>query len=322
MRRREFIALAGGAAACPVGALAQGKPPKVGFLNPGPVAALASRVAWLVEGLRTAGLREQDIDLLARSADSNPARLPPLAVELVEQRADVVVAVSRAAIKSVQAASATVPIVGHDLETDPVASGLIESYARPGGQITGVFFDFPEFRRKWLELLQEAIPGLSKIAMLWDPVSGAEQAEAVRANALDLRLDLKTLEVRSPGQIENAFKAARSEGVDALLVLSSPLFGNRPNLLADLALRHGLPTVTLFPDFARSGGLMAYGPDLFDTYRPLGPMLAKILRGAKPGDLPVERPSKFQLVVNLRAARSIGLTVPTSILLRADEVIE
>ena len=194
---------------------------------------------------------------------------------------------------------------------------------RPGSErITGVFFDFPDFRTKWLELLREVVPGLASIALLWDPASGVAQLEALQAAGDQLRLKARTLKVSAVGELEEAFATASRDGVDALLVLSSPLFGARPSVLAGLALRQKLPTVTLFPDFARAGGLIAYGPNLLDTYRPLGPLVGKILHGAKPADLPVERPSKFELVVNVKTAKEIGVTIPTSLLLRADEVIE
>ena len=235
-----------------------------------------------------------------------------LAAELIEEKVDVVVAVSTAAVRAVQAESTTIPMA-HDLETDPVARVH---------EITGVFFDFPDFRTKWLELLREVIPGLASIALLWDPASGVAQLEALQAAGDQLRLKARTLKVSAVGELEEAFATASRDGVDALLVLSSPLFGARPSVLAGLALRHKLPTVTLFPDFARAGGLIAYGPNLLDTYRPLGPLVGKILHGAKPADLPVERPSKFELVVNVKTAKEIGVTISTSLLLRADEVIE
>jgi putative tryptophan/tyrosine transport system substrate-binding protein len=215
------------------------------------------------------------------------------------------------------------PSVAHDLETDPVASGLIESYGRPGGTVTGIFFDFPEIRAKWLELLQEVVPALSRIGLVWDPASGSAQRDALVSATDGLNISAITIPVRALSELESAFEMAGREKLDALLILSSPLFGAQANLLADLALRHKLPTVTLFPDFARAGGLMAYGRNLLETYRPLGRMIAQILRGAAPGEIAAERPSKFELGVNVvRAARAIGLTVPTAILLRADGVIE
>jgi ABC-type uncharacterized transport system substrate-binding protein len=325
MRRRDFITVLGGAAAWPIAARAQhyAKVAKVGFLYPGPQQASVPRIATILRGLNAAGYHApEQVQLVSRVADQNPTRLSPMAAELIENKVDAVVAVSTAAIRMVQSASATVPIVGHDLETDPVAIGLIESYARPGGNVTGVFFDFPEFRTKWLELLKEVIPTVSNVALLWDPISGQAQLNAVKAAADELGLEAQTIEVRAPTEFDRAFLAVERQGAGALIVLSSPLFGSVSDQLADLALRHRMPTVTLFPDFARAGGLMAYGPNLLDTYRPLGVLVGKILQGAKPGDLPVERPSKFELVVNVRTARAIGLAVPTTILLRADEVIE
>ena len=325
VRRREFITLLGGAAAAwPLVAQAQRseRTARIGFLYPGPLAVAPPRIEIVLSGLRSAGRQGEQVELVPRVADSDPARLPRLAAELIEEKVDVVVAVSTAAVRAVQAASTTIAIVAHDLETDPVASGFIANYAQPGGRITGVFFDFPDFRTKWLELLREVIPGLGSIALLWDPASGVAQLEALQAAGDQLRLKARTLKVSAVGELEEAFATASRDGVDALLVLSSPLFGARPSVLAGLTLRHKLPTVTLFPDFARAGGLIAYGPNLLDTYRPLGPLVGKIFHGAKPADLPVERPSKFELVVNVKTAKEIGVTIPTSILLRADEVIE
>src|SRR5215212_3747792 len=330
MRRRDFLAgIAGAAAAWPFGARAQqpGKVPKIGFLYPGPVAASTARIEAILAGLREVSYREsRQVELVSRIADGNSTQLSTLAEELVRQEVDLIIAVSTAAIRMAQAATATttpiIPIIGHDLETDPVASGLIESYARPGGQITGVFFDFPEIRSKWLELLQEAIPGLASVAMLWDPASGPAQKKAAESAADRLNLRVKTFEVRTTNEVGDAFLAGAREGVGAVLVLSSPFFGTHSPLLADLALRHRLPTITLFPDFARAGGLMAYGPNLLETYRTVGSMAGKLLRNLKPSDLAIERPSRFELIVNVRTAKAIGVTIPTSILLRADEVIE
>ena len=327
MKRREFIRLLGGGAAVawPLAARAQQSGPsrRIGFLYPGPPTAVAPRIERFLAGLRMSGYRESEqTQLVSRIADSDPRRLAPLAAELIEEKVDIVVAVSTAAVRAVQAASTTIPIVAHDLETDPVASGLIASYARPGGRITGVFFDFPDFRTKWLELLREVIRGLASVGLLWDPVSGVAQLEALQTAADQMRLKTNVLKVSAASELNEAFAAASGARVDALLILSSPLFGARASVLADLALRHRLPTVTLFPDFARAGGLIAYGPNLLDTYSPLGLLVGKILHGTKPAELPVERPSKFELVVNVKTAKEIGVTIPTSILLRADEVIE
>jgi putative ABC transport system substrate-binding protein len=325
LKRREFVSLLGGAAAWPLTARAQQASivPKVGFLYPGPAAAAKTRIASFLEGLRLAGFRvPQEVELISQIADGDPARLSPLAGELIDRKVDVIAAISTGAVHVVRANTTTIPIVAHDLETDPVASGLVASLARPGGNITGFFFDFPDFRTKWLQLLQETIPRLSSVAALWDPATGPYQLKAIDEAAGVLKLNLRILEVRSAADLDGAVLAAAQSNVDALLILSSPVFGANAKAVADLTLRYRLPAVTLFPDFARAGGLMAYGPNLLDTYRQLGGMAGKVLRGMKPADLPVELPTKFELVINFKTAKALGIDVPISILLRADEVIE
>ena len=160
------------------------------------------------------------------------------------------------------------------------------------------------------------------VALLWDPATGSAQLKEMETASKQLRLKSVTLEVRTVSELNDALSVAKGQGVDAVLALSSPLFGTRPQLLADLTLRHRLPAIPLFPDFVRAGGLMAYGPNILDTYRPLGVLLGKILRGEKVGNLPVERPSKFELIINLKTAKVLGIAIPTPVLLRADEVIE
>ena len=325
MNRREFITLLGGAAAAwPLAARAQhANVQKVGFLYPGPLAAAKTRIPPFLEGLRLAGFRvPEEVEVLSQIADGDPARLSPLAAELIVRKVDAIAAISTGAVQVVRAATAAIPIVAHDLETDPVATGLVASLARPGGNITGFFFDFPEFRTKWLQLLQEAVPQLSSVAALWDPATGPYQLKAIKEAAGLLKLNLRILEVRSPADLDGAVLAAAQSKVDALLILSSPVVGANSKRIADLTLGHRLPAVTLFPDFARAGGLMAYGPNLLDTYRQLGGMVAKVLRGTKPADLPVELPTKFELVINVKTAKALGIEVPPTLLARADEVIE
>ena len=326
LKRREFITLLGGAAvAWPLTAHAQqaSSVQKVGFLYPGPAAAAKTRIPPFLEGLRIAGFRvPQEVELISQIADGDPGRLSPLAAELIDRKVDVIAAISTGAVHIVRAATTAIPIVAHDLETDPVASGLVASLARPGGNITGFFFDFPDFRTKWLQLLQETMPRLSNVAALWDPVTGPYQLRAIDEAAAVLKLNLRILEVRSAADLDGAVRSAAQSNIDALLILSSPVFGANAKAVADLTLRHRLPAVTLFPDFARAGGLMAYGPNLLDTYRQLGGMVGKVLRGTRPAELPVELPTKFELVINVQTAKALGLDVPTSILLRADEVIE
>ena len=324
MKRRQFIALAGGAAAAwPLAAHAQQhkKIPTIGFLHPGPASVGSTRIAAFLEGLRSTAYREpEQVELVARFADGDATRIAPMATELVGLKVDIVVTVSPAVLRAVRSASATIPIVAHDLETDPVASGMVASFARPGGNVTGMFFDFPEFSKKWLELLKESIPQLASVAVFWDPATGRTQMTAIEAAAKVLNLELDVLEVRTVAELDAAFRSAVRHG--ALLMLSSPLIGLNPTLVADLTLEHRLPAVTLFTEFARSGGLMAYGTDILSTHRQVGVMAGKVLRGTTPADLPVERPTKFELVVNLRTAKALGLVLPPSILLRATEVIE
>jgi putative tryptophan/tyrosine transport system substrate-binding protein len=326
VKRREFITLLSGAvAAWPLAARAQqpSNIAKVGVLYPGTSATLPSRLAGLREGLQAAGYRESDnLELVARVADGDPKRIASLAMELAERKVDVMVPVSPAAIDAALAASATIPIVALDFESDPIARGWIKSLSRPGGQVTGMFFDFPEFGQKWLELLKEVLPHLTKIAVLWDPATGPVQIKAVESAGKLLNVELEILEVRGATNLNESIVAAGSKGVDALLMTSSPVFGANPERIAGLTLGLRLPAVSLFPDFARAGGLMAYGVDPVKNWRQGATLIAKVLRGAKPAELPAELPTKFELLINQKTAKSLGIVFPTSILLRADEVIE
>lgn len=324
MRRRDFIALVGSAAAWPLAAGAQqSKTSKVGFLYPGPSNAAAPRIGAFLEGLRAAGYSVPDqVELSSRVADGDLTKLAPMARELVEKNVDVLVAVAASAANVARASTTTIPIVAMDLETDPVATGMIASLSHPGGNLTGVFFDFPDFRAKLLELLKEVVPKLSKVAVLWDPSVSPAQLKEFESGADSLKLTLVKLEVRNVAEMNQAFAAAKQEGVDAVIRLSSPFIGGNTKLAADLMLKYGLPAVTLYSEFAVNGGLMSYGPIVLDIYRRLGGIAAKVLHGTNPADLPVERPTNFVLVVNLKTAKAIGVTIPASILLRADLVIE
>jgi putative tryptophan/tyrosine transport system substrate-binding protein len=326
MNRREFITLLGTAAAAwPLAARAQhsGNIPKIGFLFPGTETIAPTRIAQLTEGLRAVGYRAPDqVELIARVTGGDPSRLAPMARELVERNVDVLVPISPAGVQAVRMLTSRIPIVAFDLETDPVASGLVKSLARPGGNITGVFFDFPEFSKKWLELMKEALPQLAKIGVLWDPATGFTQLRAIEAAAGIMNIKLKIVEVRALAELDEAMVTASRNGVDALVMLGSPIVGGSYKALADFTLRRRLPAVTQFPDFARSGGLMGYGPNLQNGYNQTARMVGKVLQGAKPADLPVELPTRFELVINLKTAKVIGIELPTSILLRADEVIE
>jgi putative tryptophan/tyrosine transport system substrate-binding protein len=186
-----------------------------------------------------------------------------------------------------------------------------------------MFLDFPEFSKKWLELLKETMPGLTKVAVLWDPATGSVQKTGVEIAGEALNVKLEVLEVRSAANLDDSFRTASEKRADAVLMLSSPVFGSNPERIAGLTLGLRLPAVTLFPEFARAGGLISYGVDPMDGFRKQGATLvAKVLRGAKPAELPAELPTKFVLVINLKTARDLGITFPPSILVRADEVIE
>jgi putative ABC transport system substrate-binding protein len=325
MRRRHFITLLGGAAAWPLAARAQqaSKIPKIGFLFAGTDAVAPARIAALTEGLQAAGYRLPDqVELITRVTGGDPSRVAPMAIELVERNVNVLVPISPAAVHAVRSLTSTIPIVAFDLETDPVGSGMVKSLARPGGNITGVFFDFPEFSKKWLELMKEALPLLSKISVLWDPATGFRQLRAIEEVAGLMKLKVEIVEVRALSELDQAMAAASRDNPDALVMLSTPIIGGSYQRLADFTLERRLAAVTLFPDFARSGGLMGYGPNINNGYHQTARIVAKVLQGANPADLPVELPTKFELVINLRTAKAIGIEFPTSLLLRADEVIE
>jgi putative tryptophan/tyrosine transport system substrate-binding protein len=326
VKRREFISLLSGAVATwPLAVRAeQPTPPvRIGVLYPGLSSTLPSRIAAFRDGLQAVGYREPDnVQLVLRSTGGDPARIVPLAMELVERKVDVIVAVSAPAVTAARSATTTTPIVAFDLESDPIGSGLINSLSRPGGQVTGVFFDFPEFSKKWLELLKEAMPQLSRVAVLWDPATGPMQMKGVEIAGKELNVKLEIVEVPGLPNLDDAILAASSKGVDAVLMLSSPVFGTNPERVAGLTVGARIPAVTLFPEFARAGGLMAYGVNPTNIFRQGAAIVAKVLRGSKPAEVPAELPSKFELVINLKTAKRLGIVFPTPILLRADEVIE
>jgi putative ABC transport system substrate-binding protein len=323
--RREFITLVGNAAAAwPLYARAEQpiRNRKIGFLHPGQAANVDMRIAAIHEGLLRSSERDVNIELLVRLADGELTRLPALARDLVDNRAEAIIAAGPPAVHAASGATTEIPIVAIDLETDPVASGLIESLARPGRNVTGIFLDFPEFSAKCLQILKEAVSGLSTVGVLWDPSTGPVQLASVRDAGRQLQLTLEILETRSVTNLAEAFQSLDTSRVQGVLILSSPLFGGNPQLVADLALRRGVPTISLFPDTAKMGGLLAYGPDIQSLFRQVAGMARRVLLGARAADMPVERPTRFELVANLRAAEQFGLTLPPSVLLRADEVID
>jgi putative ABC transport system substrate-binding protein len=274
------------------------------------------------EGLRYSGWNSEQVEIAARFAENQATKNKLLAGELLQMEPDVLVAVAAVAVDAARAATKMTPIIAFDLETDPVASGIAVSLAHPGGNVSGVYFDFPDFSTKWMELLKETIPDIKSIVVMLDPASPSPQLKGVMGVAARLGVKIETMEVRSVPDFDDAFRAADARRPDAVMILSSPLIGMNPNRIADLTVKHRLPTISLFTDFARAGGLIAYGVSLPGAIRQVGVMTGKVLSGTKPADLPIERPTKFELVVNAKAAKNLGLSLPTSILLRADEVIE
>jgi putative ABC transport system substrate-binding protein len=324
-RRRLLFTIGSAAMTWPIAAEAQqtGKSPKIGFLYPGVTTMAVTRVAALREGLLSGGYAAADqVEVVSHSSEGEPARLAALAADLVQRNVDVLVPVSPSAVRAAKAATTTIPILANDLESDPVASGFVASLARPGGNVTGVFSDFPDFGMKWLELLKEAIPSLASTVVLRDPATSPTQLEAVRSAGKLLNVRVSVVDVPAITDMERAFKAASERRPDAIVILASPIFGTDPKLIANLSLAHRIPTATLFPEIARAGGLIGYGPNLLGTFRQLGTMVAKVFQGLKPADLPVERPTKFETVINLKTANALGLTLSPLVLARADEIIE
>jgi putative ABC transport system substrate-binding protein len=262
----------------------------------------------------------KNVSFKYRSAHNEPSRFAEAAAELVGLKVDVIWATSAPALRAAYAATRAIPIVAVDFTTDAVAEGYVESYARPGGNVTGVFLDAPEIAGKWFELLKAMVPDLSRVAVLWDPGPGSTHLQAVRSVAKIFDTDLQVLEVRKADDIDRAFSSLRGRP-QALIILPSPMIYGQSARLARLALKHRLPATSMDPEFANSGGALAYGPEVTSTIERLAILVAKILDGSKPAELPVERPTRIQLVVNLKTAKTLGIKISQSILLRADEVI-
>ena len=327
MDRRAFLGtLAGGLLAAPLVAEAQqaAKIARIGYLGR---KANSHLHAAFLQGLRDLGYVEgRNVVIEVRDAEGRNERLPALAAELVALKVDVIVAVATPAALAAKQATKTIPVVFTAL-ADPVTSGLVTSLARPGGNITGVSFLAPEQVGKRLERLKEAVPGVSRVAVLWQPGDVPEttaknllkEAE-VAARALGVRVQF--VEARGPADFDRAFSDVTRARAGALTVLTSPMFVTERRRLVDLAARNRLPAVYGLREFVDAGGLMSYGSNTADVYRRAATYVDKILKGAKPADLPVEQPTKFELVINLKTAKALGLTIPPSLLQRADEVIQ
>jgi putative ABC transport system substrate-binding protein len=324
--RREFIrSLAGGLLAAPLAAGAQqvGKLPVVGVLNSG-FGPRSISVDTTRQGLRDLGYVEgQTIAFDIRFAGTKLETFPGLAADLVRRKVDVILVSGPAGIRAARDATSTIPIVALDLESDPVQAGFVRSLAQPGGNMTGCFLDQPGLTGKWLELLREAAPGTRRIAVLVDTTTGPWQLAAIKAAAEKLRIELQVLEIRRSGELDHALGAGIKGGSRALVQLSSPLFDSPlAKQIADFSVKNRLPGISMFRRFTQAGGLMSYGPNQAEYYKRLAFYIDNILKGARPSDLPIEQPRTFDFVINLKAAKALGLAIPPSLLLRADEVIE
>jgi ABC-type uncharacterized transport system substrate-binding protein len=327
MNRRAFITLISGAvAAWPLGTRAQqpGKMYRIGFLGNSTAALEGSLVGSLREGLRDLGYVEgQNILIEYRWAEGQYEQFPALIAELLAQRVEVIVTAGTPASLAVKNATTSVPLVMVAVG-DPVTTGLVASLARPGGNITGLTSTSEELDGKRLELLREVIPKLSHVAVFWNPENPTllTSLKEMRAAAQVLGIKVQVLEVRTPADLEETFKAIVRERPGALLVMGDRLFLHNRQRIMDFATKQRLPVVPGHPELVEAGGLMSYGASYPGMHRRAAYFVDRILKGAKPADLPVERPTKFELVINLKTARALGLGVPPTLLARADEVIE
>jgi putative tryptophan/tyrosine transport system substrate-binding protein len=299
------------------------KVPRIGLLVPFSASSDSPRRDAFLQGLRDLGYVEgKNIAIEYRYTEGELDRLPDLAAELVRLNVNVIVTAAISSVRAAKKATATIPIVFASVG-EAVDSGLVSSLARPGGNATGLTFFAPELDGKRLELLKEAFPKVTRVAFLWRvPSARADLFKEAEAVAKTLGLQLQSVGVKGPDDFESAFKAARSGGADALLVISNPLSNTHRAQIVELAAKNRLPGIYPSTDFVEDGGLMSYGADILDNWRRAATYVDKILKGANPGDLRVEQPKKFEFVINLKAAKQIGVTIQPNVLARADKVIK
>jgi putative ABC transport system substrate-binding protein len=327
MDRRVFISgITGGLLAASLAAEAQESTRvwRIGFLGSGSYSSGDPRVEALRRGLRELGYAEgRNLVIEFRWAGGNANRLPVLAAELAKLKVDAIVTQGTQATDAARRSATTIPIV-FAVAGDPIGTGLVTSLARPGGNVTGLTDIAPEMAGKRLELLRELVPGITRIAVLWNPAnpSAEPQMRDTGAVARSLALSVRSLELKDVSQLEGAFATAVQDRAAAVIVLSDGALYGRRVQIGQLAAKHRLPCVAWTPEFAERGCLMAYGANVVEMHRRAAIFVDKIWRGTSPADLPVEQPTKVELVINLKTAKALGLTVPPSLLLRADQVIE
>jgi putative ABC transport system substrate-binding protein len=274
------------------------------------------------QGLGELGYTEGRVVIVERDAGDVPARLSTVVADLIRTKVDVIFARGSVAVAAAVQASKTIPIVAVDLESDPIALGYAKTLARPGANVTGVFLDLPELCAKQLEFFREIAPKASRVALVGDSRANAAQFRATEHAAATFGIKVQTFDGRTSSELDAALDAARRNGIEAVLLFSSPaVFAHRARIAA-LGREKRLAIVSLFTELAEAGGLLSYGPSLRESFRRSGVVVGKILNGAKPADLPIERPEKFELVINMNTAKVLGLTIPQSVLVRADRVIQ
>jgi len=327
MKRREFIALIGGAGALPLTARAQQQPgmvPRIGFLTRYSDASVSTQIDAFRKGLRDLGWVEgKSISIEYRNAEGQVDRLPALAAELVRLKVDVIVTVDTPPTQAAKQATSTIPIV-IAVSADPVGAGLVSSLASPGGNITGLSLLAPDTDQKNLEILKETLSTVKRVAMIWDPNNRGMtlRLTAIQAAAPKLGIEVQSIAAPNLDDLAGALTAAAKNPPDALIVLS-PIYAAYRNEIIDFTTKTRVPLIFDTKGLAgEPGALMSYGADLSALFRNAATYVDKILKGAKPADLPIEQPTKFELVINLKTARALGLTVPPTLLTRADEVIE
>jgi putative ABC transport system substrate-binding protein len=328
MKRRTFIEVVAGALlAAPLGAEAQqaGKVARIGVLWGGETAFAMPYLEAARRALVGLGYVEgKDFVVEVRFGERKPGAVDTLAADLVQHKVDVIVAAGDPAIQAARRATGTIPIV-MVAAGDPVRAGLAASLARPGGNVTGMTFLSSELAGKRLELLKQAVPTVSRVAVLWNPDNpgGLSDFQATQAAAQTLRMTVQSVEVLKPADFEPAFKVMIDKQLQAVVVLTDPVTSNTAGkAIADLAIKNRLPSMCDLSEFTRSGALVSYGPSLLSMAQHSAVFIDKILKGAKPGDLPIEQPTQFELVLNLKTAKALGLTIPPSLLGRADTVVQ
>ena len=324
MRRREFIAGLGGAAASwPLVARAeQTTTPVLGFLSPLPSGERPAQIAFW-QGLAEEGFVDgKNLVIEKRFTNFKPELMSAAAADLVRLQVNVIFAGYPEAIVAARNATSAIPTVAVDMESDPVAKGYIKNLAHPGGNLTGMFLDLPELSGKQVGLLKETVPKLSRIAIFGTPGLNAAQFAAAEAAVRAVGLEAEIIEVKVPDDWAQALAAAKGKQVEAGILLSSPLVFISSKKLGELALANRLPLISLFAEFPQAGGFIAYGPSIAAMWQKAGVYVGKILHGAKPDDLPIQRPEKFDLVINLKTAGALGISVPSVLLATADQVID